>query len=124
MTGKVVWNCHSTGADKDVCLTPETNKANPHYGTAGSDLGIKTYPTTNGGEWKIGGGSYWALGQLRSGAEARLLVDRQPRSLEPQLSLRRQDPRGVQHRQVGQQVVDDHLRPQGRHRRGRSGPIR
>ncbi len=31
--GKKVWECHSTGSDKDVCLTPETNKANPHYGT-------------------------------------------------------------------------------------------
>ena len=39
-TGKVVWNCHSTGPDKDVCLTPETNKANPHFGTAGTDIGV------------------------------------------------------------------------------------
>ncbi len=55
--GKLVWNCHSTGSDKDVCLTPDTNKANPHYGTAGKDLGISTYPND---EWKIGGGSPWA----------------------------------------------------------------
>jgi len=61
-TGKVVWNCHSTGPDKDVCLTPDTNKANPHYGTAGSDIGVTSYPSTNNGEWKIGGGSYWAWG--------------------------------------------------------------
>ncbi len=61
-TGKVVWNCHSTGPDKDVCLTPETNKANPHYGVAGTDIGVTTYPTTSGGEWKIGGGAYWAWG--------------------------------------------------------------
>ena len=61
-TGKEVWKCHSTGADKDVCLTPDTNKANPHFGTAGTDIGITSYPTTNGGEWKIGGGSYWAWG--------------------------------------------------------------
>ena len=27
--GKKVWECQSTGSDKDVCLTPETNKANP-----------------------------------------------------------------------------------------------
>lgn len=59
-TGKEVWKCHSTGSDKDVCLTPETNKANPHYGTYGQDLGITTYPKTNGGEWKIGGGAPWA----------------------------------------------------------------
>ncbi len=45
-TGKVVWTCHSTGSDKDVCLTPDTNKANPHYGTAGTDIGITSYPTT------------------------------------------------------------------------------
>jgi PQQ-dependent dehydrogenase (methanol/ethanol family) len=61
-TGKVVWNCHSTGPDKDVCLTPDTNKANPHFGTAGTDIGVTSYPETNGGEWKIGGGSYWAWG--------------------------------------------------------------
>jgi len=55
--GSVVWNCHSTGSDKDVCLTPDTNKANPHYGSYGKDLGIVTYPE---GEWKIGGGAPWA----------------------------------------------------------------
>ena len=33
--GKEVWKCYSTGPDKDVCLTADTNKANPHYGTAG-----------------------------------------------------------------------------------------
>ncbi|GFO82060.1 PQQ-dependent dehydrogenase, methanol/ethanol family [Methyloceanibacter sp.] len=55
-TGEKVWTCQSTGSDKDVCLTPETNKANPHYGTAGKDLGIVTYPKD---EWKIGGGAPW-----------------------------------------------------------------
>lgn len=56
-TGKEVWTCHSTGSDKDVCLTPETNKDNPHYGTYGHDLGMITYPRD---EWKIGGGAPWA----------------------------------------------------------------
>ena len=56
-TGKEVWKCHSTGSDNDVCLTPETNKAHPEYGTFGKDLGIHTYP---GDEWKRGGGSPWA----------------------------------------------------------------
>ncbi len=55
--GKMVWTCHSTGSDKDVCLSKDTNKAHPEYGTAGSDLGITTYPND---EWKIGGGSPWA----------------------------------------------------------------
>ncbi|MFA5950899.1 MAG: PQQ-dependent dehydrogenase, methanol/ethanol family [Hyphomicrobium sp.] len=54
--GKKVWECFSTGSDKDVCLTADTNKANPHYGTAGSDLGIKTHV---GDDYKIGGGSAW-----------------------------------------------------------------
>ncbi|HEX2447832.1 MAG TPA: PQQ-binding-like beta-propeller repeat protein [Methyloceanibacter sp.] len=54
--GSVAWNCHSTGSDKDVCLTPDTNKANPHYGTYGQDLGVKTFP---GEDWKIGGGTAW-----------------------------------------------------------------
>jgi lanthanide-dependent methanol dehydrogenase len=55
-TGKQVWKCYSTGSDKDVCLTPDTNKANPHYGTFGKDLGIHTHV---GNDWKIGGGSAW-----------------------------------------------------------------
>ena len=55
-TGKEVWKCYSTGSDKDVCLTADTNKANPHYGTAGTDLGIKTHV---GEDYKIGGGSAW-----------------------------------------------------------------
>jgi PQQ-dependent dehydrogenase (methanol/ethanol family) len=54
--GKKVWDCHSTGSDKDVCLTKETNSANPHYGVAGTDIGIKSFP---GEDWKIGGGSAW-----------------------------------------------------------------
>jgi PQQ-dependent dehydrogenase (methanol/ethanol family) len=61
-TGKEVWKCHATGSDKDVCMTADTNKANPHFGTAGKDIGITSYPKTHGGEWKIGGGSYWAWG--------------------------------------------------------------
>jgi lanthanide-dependent methanol dehydrogenase len=55
--GSEVWTCHSTGSDKDVCLTADTNKANPQHGTAGKDLGIKTFP---GEDYKIGGGAAWA----------------------------------------------------------------
>src|SRR3990172_7591232 len=54
--GSEAWVCHSTGSDKDVCMTADTNKANPHYGTAGKDLGIKTFPSE---DWKIGGGAAW-----------------------------------------------------------------
>jgi PQQ-dependent dehydrogenase (methanol/ethanol family) len=54
--GKKVWECHSTGSDKDVCLTPNTNKKHPEYGKAGKDLGISTFP---GDEWKRGGGAAW-----------------------------------------------------------------
>jgi lanthanide-dependent methanol dehydrogenase len=54
--GKKVWECHSTGSDKDVCLTKDTNKKHPEYGQAGKDLGINTYP---GDEWKRGGGAAW-----------------------------------------------------------------
>ncbi len=28
--GKKVWECHSTGSDKDVCMTANTNKAHPN----------------------------------------------------------------------------------------------
>lgn len=66
-TGKEVWKCHANGSDKDVCIGPGFNKANPHYGTAGSDVGITSYPSNpvgdwKKGEWQIGGGSYWAWG--------------------------------------------------------------
>src|SRR4029077_17880581 len=54
--GKKVWECQSTGTDKDVCLTANTNKKNPQYGTAGKYLGIHTYP---GDEWQRGGGAAW-----------------------------------------------------------------
>lgn len=54
--GKKVWECHSTGTDKDACITKNTNKANPQHGVAGTDLGISTYP---GDEWKRGGGASW-----------------------------------------------------------------
>ena len=54
--GKKVWECHSTGSDKDVCLTAKTNAKNPQYGRAGKDLGINTFP---GDEWKRGGGAAW-----------------------------------------------------------------
>ncbi|MGB6345957.1 MAG: PQQ-binding-like beta-propeller repeat protein, partial [Methyloceanibacter sp.] len=52
--GSEAWVCHSTGSDADVCLTADTNKANPHFGKAGEDLGIKTFP---GEDYKIGGGA-------------------------------------------------------------------
>ena len=54
--GSQVWQCHSTGSDADVCLTADTNKANPQYGQAGSDLGIHTFP---GEDYKLGGGAAW-----------------------------------------------------------------
>ena len=77
-----MWKCHSTGSDKDVCLTADTNKANPHFGTAGSDLGIKTYPERRR---RVEDRRRRGLGlvQLRSRPEAGLLLDRQPRSVEP-----------------------------------------
>ncbi len=119
-TGKKVWECYSTGSDKDVCLTPDTNKANPEYGTAGKDLGITQLSRRRMEARRRRG---LGLVQLRSGAEAGLLLDRQPRPVEPVLSLRTTptDAGGVQRRQVRQQVVDDHLRAQGRHRRGGMG---
>jgi lanthanide-dependent methanol dehydrogenase len=54
--GKKVWECHATGTDKDTCITKNTNKANPHYGT--TDASIKSYP---GDEWQRGGGASWGF---------------------------------------------------------------
>jgi len=56
-TGKLIWSKESTGSDADVGITPDTNKANPQFGTYGQDLGLHTYP---GDEWKRGGGTAWA----------------------------------------------------------------
>lgn len=56
--GKLVWRCQSNGTDKDVCLTPDSNKANPQHGTFGKDIGISSYPND---EWKRGGGSLWGF---------------------------------------------------------------
>jgi len=56
--GKQAWLCHSTGTDEQVCLDDKTNEANPHYGVAGHDLGIKTFP---GDDYKIGGGAAWGF---------------------------------------------------------------
>lgn len=55
-TGEEVWLCHSTGSDDEVCLTEDTNKANPHYGTYGQNLGVTTFPE---GEYLLGGGAAW-----------------------------------------------------------------
>ena len=71
--GSKAWECQSTGSDADVCLTSDTNKAHPEYGTAGKDLGIHTYP---GEDYKIGGGTALGLVQLRPRAEDGLLLDR------------------------------------------------
>lgn len=55
--GSVAWKWHSNGPDKDVGYAPDFNSANPHFGQAGSDIGVTTYPKD---EWKIGGGAPWA----------------------------------------------------------------
>ncbi|HEX3123756.1 MAG TPA: PQQ-binding-like beta-propeller repeat protein, partial [Rhodanobacteraceae bacterium] len=54
--GKKVWEFYSNGTDKDIGMTANTNKAHPEYGTAGKELGTKTYP---GDEWTRGGGAAW-----------------------------------------------------------------
>jgi lanthanide-dependent methanol dehydrogenase len=55
--GKLVWRYWSNGTDAEIGLTPETNKANPQYGTYGHEEGLK-YP---GDEWKRGGGAAWGF---------------------------------------------------------------
>ena len=56
--GKKVWECYNTGSDQDVCLTKQSNKKHPEYGTAGHDLGISGFP---GDEWQRGGGAMWGF---------------------------------------------------------------
>ena len=55
-TGKQVWHCYNNGTDAEICLTKDTNKKHPEYGTAGKNLGTATYPED---EWKRGGGAMW-----------------------------------------------------------------
>jgi len=54
--GKKVWECHSTGTDKDTCITKDTNKKNPQHGR--TEASISSYP---GDEWKRGGGAAWGF---------------------------------------------------------------
>ena len=54
--GKKLWECQSNGTDKEICMTKDTNKKNPHYGVAGKYISLHSYP---GDEWKRGGGSPW-----------------------------------------------------------------
>ena len=65
--GKKVWECWSTGSDKDVCLTSNTNKAHPEYGTAGKDLGIQHLSGRRVEAWWRSG---LGLVRLRSGARS------------------------------------------------------
>ena len=46
--GSKVWECHSTGSDADVCLTPDTNKANPQFGPAGQISASRPSPARTG----------------------------------------------------------------------------
>jgi lanthanide-dependent methanol dehydrogenase len=55
-SGKQIWHCFNNGTDADICLTKDSNKKHPEYGTAGKNLGTATYPTD---EWKRGGGAMW-----------------------------------------------------------------
>ena len=117
--GKKVWECHSTGSDKDVCLTPNTNKKNPHYGTAGKDLGIHTYP---GDEWQRGGGTAWGWYAYDPELHLVYYATGNPGLWSPSYRCDRADIAGeLQQRQVRQQVVDEHFRAQRRYRRSRMG---
>ena len=111
----------TTGSDKDVCLTQNTNKKHPEYGTAGKDLGISQL---SGRRVEARRRRGVGLVQLRPGPAARVLRSTgNPGLWSPSVSLRRDaDHAGsLQQRQVGQQVVDDDLRAQRRYRRSRMG---
>ena len=115
-----MWECQSTGSDKDVCLTPNTNKKHPEYGTAGKDLGIHTYP---GDEWQRGGGAAWGWYSYDPDLHLVYYSTGNPGLWSAVVPLRRQaaDAGGLQQRPVRQQVVDDDLRAQRRYRRSRVG---
>jgi PQQ-dependent dehydrogenase (methanol/ethanol family) len=54
-SGKIVWQAHSTGPDKEVLIGREFKPFYP--GDRGKDLGVSTWPPE---AWKIGGGNVWA----------------------------------------------------------------
>ena len=98
--GKKVWECHSTGTDADVCLTKNTNKKHPEYGTAGKDLGISTYL---GDEWKRGGGAAWGWYAYDPALHLVYYGTGNPGLWSPQLPLRRTaNASQLQQRQVRQ----------------------
>ena len=116
--GKKVWDCHSTGPDADLCFTQGHQQGQPALRHGRPGPRHQDVPRRGLEDRRRRG---VGLVQLRPRAQARLLLDRQPGTVEPAVPLPGQVARGVQHRRVRQQVVDDHLRPQGRHRRGSLG---
>jgi lanthanide-dependent methanol dehydrogenase len=42
--GSKAWECFNNGTDQDACVTKDTNKKHPEYGTAGKNIGIASYP--------------------------------------------------------------------------------
>ena len=103
-TGKQVWRAFSEGPDDQILVDPEktTELGKP----VGKDSSIKTW---QGDQWKIGGGCTWGWTSYDPELEPRLLRLGQSLDLESEAASRRQ------------QVVDDHLRPQSRHRHGQVG---
>jgi alcohol dehydrogenase (cytochrome c) len=53
-TGKVVWQAHNTGPDKDVLIGPDFKPFYSQY--KGKDLGVSSWPKDM---WKHGGGTTW-----------------------------------------------------------------
>ena len=102
--GKQVWRAYSEGPDTDLLVDPQktTSLGKP----IGADSSLKTW---QGDQWKIGGGATWGWYSYDPQAQPDLLRHRQSLDLEPEAAPRRQ------------QVVDDHLRPRSRHRRGEVG---
>ena len=103
---------------KDVCLTPDTNKAHPEHGTAGHDIGLTSYP---GDEWKRGGGSPWAWYSYDPELKIVYASTGNPGNWSPTTRCKYDTHEKCNDGDAGQQVVDDDLRPQGRHRRGGLG---
>ena len=93
-----------------------TNKAHPEYGTYGKDLGISTYPR------RLEDRRRRVLGFFSYDPELKLVYSSTGTPVCGAHRYRCGDKthRGMQHRQVGQQMVADHLRTQGRWR-GRLG---
>ena len=116
--GSVAWECHSTGSDADVCLTADTNKANPNTARPVRISASRPSPAriTRSAAARLGVGTatiprlkmvYYSTGNPGLWSPAYRCPDKTHEECNTG--------------ELRQQMVAEHVRPQSRERRGRVG---